>query len=320
MYRIGVVNLDVSHPKAFSEYLRKGDRARYTAVFNDGFRGDDEVAAFMKANGIEKRSESVEEMAREVDIGFVQGCNWEKHLAYAETFIRAGKPVFIDKPIVGSLRDCRVLEELAQKGAVIYGSSSLRYAQEVASFVALPAEERGDIVHITATVGVDEFNYAIHAVETIMGLLGPEARAESVAYIGRSGWENAGCDSYFVRFQNGVSACYHIYLNTWQASTMTVITTKKTVCTVIDAGAAYGAMLDRICDALDGKQGVIAPVESLTESIKIMLAGRSSRLKGGVPVRLCELSAEDDGFDGYAFEKGYAAAASKIYLPAEGQA
>ena len=62
---------------------------------------------------------------------------------------------------------------------------------------------------------------------------------------------------------------------------MTVVTTKKTVCTIINAGVAYGAMLDRICDALDGKSGVIAPIESLTESIKIMLAGRSSRLKGG---------------------------------------
>ena len=51
MYRIGVVNLDVSHPKAFSEYLRKGNRARYAAVYNDGFRGDDEVAAFMDENG-----------------------------------------------------------------------------------------------------------------------------------------------------------------------------------------------------------------------------------------------------------------------------
>lgn len=317
MYRIGVVNLDVSHPKAFSEYLNKGDRARYTAVYNDGFRGDDEVEAFMKANGMEKRYDSVAEMAENVDIGFVQGCNWDKHLEYAKAFIRAGKPVFIDKPIVGCLRDCRELEMLAKEGAVIYGSSSLRYANEVASFAAIPAEERGEIVHITATVGVDEFNYAIHAVETIMGLVGTEVRAESVAYVGRTGWEGAACDSYFVRFQNGVSADYHIYLNGWQASTMTVITTKKTVSTIVDAGVAYGAMLDNICDALDGKEGTIAPVESLTESIKIMLAGRASRLKNGVPVRICELTEEDPGFDGDVFEIGYAAAAKKLYLPAE---
>lgn len=317
MYRIGVVNLDTSHPLAFSRYLNKGDRAHYTAVYNDSFRGDDEVEAFMQMNGIEKRYDSVEEMAKNVDIGFVQGCNWDKHLEYAKAFIKAGKPVFMDKPFVGNLKDCLEAEKLAREGAKIYGTSSLRYAQEVASFAALPVEERGEIVHITATVGVDEFNYAIHAVETLMGLVGPDSRAESVTYVGRTGWEGAQCDSYFVRFKNGVSADYHIYLNGWQASTMTVITTKKTVATIIDAGVAYGAMLDRVCDALDGKEEAMPPVESFTESIKIMLAGRSSQLKGGVPVRLCELSEADPGFDGDLFAKGYAAAARKLYLPSE---
>ena len=48
MIRIGVVNIDVSHPKAFSEYLKKGNRARYVAVYNEGFRGDDEVEGFIK--------------------------------------------------------------------------------------------------------------------------------------------------------------------------------------------------------------------------------------------------------------------------------
>lgn len=94
-------------------------------------------------------------------------------------------------------------------------------------------------------------------------------------------------------------------------------TTKKTVATIIDAGVAYGAMLDRVCDALDGKEEAMPPVESFTESIKIMLAGRSSQLKGGVPVRLCELSEADPGFDGDLFAKGYAAAARKLYLPSE---
>ena len=38
MIRIGAVNIDTSHPLAFSEYLLKGNRARYVAVYNDGFR------------------------------------------------------------------------------------------------------------------------------------------------------------------------------------------------------------------------------------------------------------------------------------------
>ena len=63
--------------------------------------------------------------------------------------------------------------------------------------------------------------------------------------------------------------------------------------------------------------GIIGAAVVLVCSIKIMLAGRSSQLKGGVPVRLCELSEADPGFDGDLFAKGYAAAARKLYLPSE---
>ena len=119
MIRIGVVNIDVSHPKAFSEYLKKGNRARYVAVYNDGFRGDDEVEGFIKNYKLDKHCKTVEELAEMVDIGFIQGCNWNKHLNYVQPFIDRKKPVFIDKPIVGSLADCKKLEELASKGAVI---------------------------------------------------------------------------------------------------------------------------------------------------------------------------------------------------------
>ncbi|NMA83870.1 MAG: Gfo/Idh/MocA family oxidoreductase [Epulopiscium sp.] len=314
MYKIGVVNLDTSHPKAFSTYLNQGNRARYAAVYNDGFRGDDEVESFMESNKITKRYDSVFEMAQNVDIGFVQGCNWDKHVDYAQAFIDAGKPVFIDKPIVGSLKDCKRIEEMVQKGGVVLGSSSLRYADEVTSFISVPIEERGEIVHVTATVGVDEFNYAIHAVETIMGIVGDDARAESVTYIGKTDIKDAICESYFIKFENGITAMYHSYLNCWQPSTMTVMTTKKTTTTVINAGVAYGAMLDQICDFLDGKKNILASAESLTESIKIMLAGRLSKQKSGIPVLICELPLEDPGFDGSEFELNYGAAASKIYL------
>ena len=55
MIKIGAVNIDISHPLVFSEYLKKTQRARYTAVYNDGFREDDEVEAFIKNCQLEKR-------------------------------------------------------------------------------------------------------------------------------------------------------------------------------------------------------------------------------------------------------------------------
>jgi predicted dehydrogenase len=51
-------------------------------------------------------------MADKVDIGFIQSCNWDKHIDQAMPFIQKGKPVFIDKPIVGSMKDIERIEKL----------------------------------------------------------------------------------------------------------------------------------------------------------------------------------------------------------------
>lgn len=140
MIRIGVVNIDTSHPKTFAEHLHSGNRARYVALYNDGFRGNDEVDTFIKNYGLE-RCCSIDELADMVDIGFIQGCNWDKHLEQAMPFIKRDKPVFIDKPMIGNMEDCLTLERLAREGNVILGSSSVRYAYEIVDFISKPEEE-----------------------------------------------------------------------------------------------------------------------------------------------------------------------------------
>ena len=48
MFRIGTVNIDTSHAPAFAEILLKGSEGRYTAIYNDGFRTDEEVNEFIE--------------------------------------------------------------------------------------------------------------------------------------------------------------------------------------------------------------------------------------------------------------------------------
>jgi hypothetical protein len=313
MIRIGVVNIDVSHPKAFSMYLEQGNRAKYVGVYNDAFRTDEEVQGFIDMFGLEKRCNSIEELADMVDVGFVQSCNWDNHLKQAIPFIKAGKPVFIDKPIVGSMAECLALEEFAAKGAVILGSSSVRYANEIVEFMSQPEEEVGKILHIYASVGVDEFNYAIHAVESLGGLM---TGAVSTQFIGRASLEGKNVETFFVRFANGVTATYSICMGQWQPFDLSIMTTKSNYQIRMDAGKIYGALLDNICDYMEKKPNRIAPVSELTESIKIMLAGRLSRGMGGAEVKLADIPIDDPGFDGDEFERGYAknAVGAKLYL------
>lgn len=312
MIKIGVVNIDVSHPKAFSEYLKKGSRARYAAVYNDGFRGDDEVEGFIKNYGLEKRCNSVGELADFVDIGFIQGCDWDRHLGYAMPFLARKKPVFIDKPIVGNLGDCRKVEQLVKDGAVILGSSSVRYAEEITAFLNIPEAERGKIVTVFGTSGLDEFNYAIHVVEAIGGLLG--TGAVSTRFAGRGEVGGQACETYVIRYANGATGVYNAFLGIWQPFEVVIMTTKSTYQFRIETGRVYGQLLDRICDYMETGKNALAPVTAITESIRVMLAGRISREQGGKEIAIAEIPENDPGFDGAAFARGYAKAAGKIYL------
>ena len=313
MIRIGVVNIDVSHPKAFSDYLAQDNRARYVAVYNDGFRSDAEVDAFVGSCGLEKRCASLEELADCVDVGFIQGCNWDKHLGYALHFFERDKPVFIDKPIAGLLSDCLALEKYAAEGKHIFGTSALRYARELVDFRGKPVSERGEMMNIFGTAGVDEYNYAIHVVEGIGGLIDAEAR--SAQFVGRSGNMGLVCETYYIRYGAGLTAMYNTFQGTWMPFHFVVMTTTGTHAIDIETSGIYGALLDRICTAMEGGGNELAGVSKLTESVKIMLAARISREKGGTEIALSDIPVDDPGYDGDAFEKTYAANAKNIYLP-----
>ena len=311
MVKIGLVNIDVSHPLAFSEILLKENRARYTAIYNDGFRGDDEVDAFVEKLGLNKCA-NIDELAEQTDIGFIQGCNWDLHLDHAMPFISRGKPVFIDKPIVGNIQDCMRLEKLVSEGAVVLGSSSMRYAQEIIDFVNLPTAERGDIINIFGTCGIDEFNYGIHVVESIGGFI--DAPAESTIFTGRATVNGNICETYTVNFASGATATFHTMSGGWLPCNFLVTTTNGVYNINVDVSMVYKALLDRIWDYMETGENALADVSALCESIKILLAGRISRENGGGTVKLSDIPTDDPGFDGHAFAVGYAANAKKIYL------
>jgi len=312
MIRVGVVNIDTSHPLAFAGKMMESDRARYVAVYNDSFRGDDEVESFIAKFGLEKRCASVEELAECVDIGFIQGCDWDKHLDYVEPFIKLGKPVFIDKPIVGNMKDIAKLASYVQSGAVILGSSSARYCVEINEFLSIPKEERGEIVSVYGTSGVDEFNYGVHIVETFGGLLGEGAK--NCRFVSRACVDGKTCETYTIEYGSGVTATYALFIGTWQPFTLTIQTTKTTYLIKIDSSKLYVQLLERIFKYMETGENELATMDALIESVKIMLAGKISRETNGCIVSLSDIPADYAGFDGKEFADGYAAASTKIYL------
>ncbi len=313
MIKIGVVSLDVSHPLGFAEEMEKYCMdMKYEYVCNKSFRGDDEADWFVKRFNLKGSVAEIEDMADKVDVGFIQSCNWEKHLDQALPFIKAGKPVFIDKPVVGSVKEANRLRELVKAGAKIIGSSSARHADEIQAFLRMPVAERGEILAIYGTCGVDEFNYSVHIVEIFSEIAG--AKAVSTQYLGESKTvEGKKIQSYVLNFENGVMATYQTCIGAWRPFHLTIMTTTGSYQICIDSSKIYAALLREIYRNLTGQKNNIADVETLINCSMIMLCGKKSRdEKKGALVTLDELT-DEDKFDGYAFEKTYGGNATKMY-------
>ncbi len=301
MIRIGIVDPDTSHPDSFIPILHKSGRARVVAVQNDyAVRDEEETGKFVQEHQIPHLCRSVEEMPDKVDVGFIQGANWDAHLPKARPFLKAGKPVFIDKPLAGKLSDCLEFEQWARKGATILGSSSLRYCYEVQQLLSQSIEERGHLRAVHGVVGTDEFNYGVHIVEMIQGLLGPGAKA--VRYLGA----NRGGGALFqIFYENDILVTYQVGGEAWYPFVLTVTTSKKVVTIEPDTDKIYEALLNRVLDSLEGKY-CLAPVAELTETIKVFLAARLSRQQDGQVIKLADIPLGDPGYDGAAFVEFYA--------------
>ena len=314
MINIGLVSLDVSHPKAFASVMETHCmNMRYKYVYNPGFRTEADREWFVNRFKLDGYKNSIEEMVDEVDVGFIQSCNWDKHLDQAMPFIKSGKPVFIDKPIVGGMADIERLRALVSSGARIMGSSSVRYCPEIQSFLARSEEDRGRILTVYGTSGTDEFNYSVHIVEAMSQLAG--APAHTCQYLGEAKTaDGQRCQSYAIDYESGVQGVYSACLDVWQPFVMVVITTKNVYHFEIDLGQIYPSLLREIYRELHDGKSRLADTETLINCTQIMLCGKKSRdCRGGAPVAISELE-PDDRFDGDAFEKEYEVIANpKVY-------
>lgn len=315
MIKIGAVNIDVSHPKAFAEILHDSPRARYVAVFNDGFRERDEVEGFKKTENL-KICETVDELAEMVDIGFIHSCDWDKHLDYAEAFIKRNKPVFIDKPIVGNMKDVERMRALCADGAEIIGTSALRYCEEVVNVNEKLNEIGAKALHTVVTVGVDEFSYAIHAVEEICAI--HKAKPVSCQFVGEGKVDNVSSKNYFIRFNDGSTAQYISMQGKFMIFNTIVVSSapnpRTDFCFEVNNGKFYEAMLNKVCDYLEGDKTALATSEEMLDSVMIMLAGKVSEEKGGKEVSLDSPLLYEVSFDGHLYADAYGKRQGKIYI------
>ncbi|QDU60102.1 Oxidoreductase family, NAD-binding Rossmann fold [Planctomycetes bacterium Pan216] len=140
--RVGIIGLDTSHAPAFAKILNDPKAAKDVS----GFRV---VAAYPKGSPdiessvsrVPKYTEILKEMGvaivpsipdlvDQVDVVLLETNDGRPHLEQALPVLKAGKPVFIDKPVAASLADTIAIFEAAKRFKTpVFSSSSLRYLQ-----------------------------------------------------------------------------------------------------------------------------------------------------------------------------------------------
>lgn len=188
--RIGIIGLDTSHCEAFTKVLNNPNAEpeysgfRVTAAYPYGSRDIEssfsripKITEDIKKYGV-KITNSIDELLSETDVILLETNDGRLHKEQALQVIKAGKRVFIDKPIAASLKDAIAIFDAAKKNNVpVFSSSSLRFApgvQDVANGKTV-GKVLGVDVYTPCSLEKthpDLFWYGIHGVEVLYTIMG----------------------------------------------------------------------------------------------------------------------------------------------------
>ncbi len=189
-FKLGIIGLDTSHVLAFTKILNDPQAApdvsgcRVVAAYPKG--SPDIESSVTRVPGYTKQVremgveivDSIDALLDKVDCVLLETNDGRPHLEQALPVIKAGKPLFIDKPVAGSLQDAIAIYAAAkQAGVPLFSSSSLRYGRATQ---AARAGAWGTITHCETHSPAslepshpDLFWYGIHGCESLFTAMGP---------------------------------------------------------------------------------------------------------------------------------------------------
>ena len=291
--RVGIIGLDTSHVIAFTKMLNdpkaEADVAncRVVAAYPKG--SPDIESSTSRVPGYTKEVvqmgveivDSIDVLLTKVDAVLLETNDGRPHLEQVMPVLKAGKPVFIDKPIAASLTDAVAIFEAAKKYKVpMFSSSSLRFSKNAQ---ALRNGKLGKITGCDAyspcsldPTHPDLYWYGIHGVETLFTVMG------------------TGCQ----QVSRASTTHYELALGEWKDGRL------GTFRGIRQGGGGYGgtAFAEKGVEPIGGYDGYrpllveivklfrtgVAPVseEETLEIYAFMQAADESKRQGGAPVKL----------------------------------
>ena len=299
MIRVGIIGLDTSHVIHFTRLLNAEDPppelagCRVVAAYPKGSPDiESSVSRVPKytqevqAMGVEIVG-SIAELLPRVDAVLLETNDGRPHLRQALPVLKAGKRMFIDKPMAASLVDVIAIFEAAKHyGVPIFSTSALRFGKGTL------AAHQGSIGPI---VGCDTYSscslepthpdffwYGIHGVEALFAVMGTGCQSVSRTH-------TVGEDLAVGVWEGGRIGTYRgMRIGKWTYGGIAFGTTGMLEVGIYDG---YEPLVVAIVDFF--RHGV--PPTTAEETIEIfafMEAADLSKERDGTPVKIADLIAE----------------------------
>jgi hypothetical protein len=291
--KVGIIGLDTSHSVAFTKTLN-------AAVPNADYRGYKVVAAYPYGSkdiesstkriagyteDVKKLNISIEnsiaDLLAKVDVVLLETNDGRPHLEQALQVMKAGKTLFIDKPVAGSLSDAVKIYEAAKQYKVpVFSASSLRYIKGVEGLDK--TQVLGADTFSPATLEKthpDLFWYGIHGVETLFTVMGKGCKSVTRTTTPNTDivvgiWEDGRIGTF-----RGTRTGAHGYGGT-------VFTQKGSV--ILGPYNGYDPLLKEIIKFFDTGIAPVTPEETL-EIYAFMEAADESKRQNGAIINLSDV-------------------------------
>lgn len=295
--RLGLIGLDTSHVIAFTSRFNEPDNpnhvpgGRVVAAFKGGSadiesshtRVEGYTKTLVEKYGV-KIYDNIKEVCENVDAILLTSLDGRPHLSQVRPVFQANKPVFVDKPVAGTLKDAVEIYRLAKESKVpCFSSSSLRWYPGV---VEVANADVGELISVLSYGPApsephhpDLFWYGIHPTEALFTVMGTGCETvtrtsteDTVVVTGI--WKDGKVGTL-----HGLAKGRFGYKVTAFGSKAIVEQTK---------GGDYTPMLREVIKFFNTGKPPVAP-ETTLEIYAFMEAADESKRRGGTPVKISEV-------------------------------
>ncbi|HEO70510.1 MAG TPA: gfo/Idh/MocA family oxidoreductase, partial [Candidatus Hydrogenedentes bacterium] len=297
VFRIGMIGLDTSHVIAFTREFHNPDAPENLQGFRvvAGYKGgsDDIESSYGRVDRFTEQLrdefgvkivDTIEELCTMVDGIMLTSVDGRPHLEQARPVFNAGLPMYIDKPVAGTLEDAIEIFRLAKEhGVPCWTSSSYRYYPGLVEMMEQDyGELRGAISYGPASIHEthpDLFWYGVHATEALFTVMGV-----GVETVVRTHTEHT--DVVTGVWEDGKVGTLRGLRN--QATPNQVILFGTKAVLHQGPGSGYAHMLVEVAKFFRTGEVPVSPRETI-EMFAFMEAADESKRQGGVPVSIADV-------------------------------